>query len=145
MGLDAVVYTNVKNLDRDGALETSRVVDRLTGEVYFEDDNVARRYPPETFQAINLRLGNVSALGEILKEISQVIPADGILRSRILKSFSHSGDVIGGDELEKLDHEVQLTRTLTTGVRSVALTEFLGTLEQLIKTAREQENPIVFV
>lgn len=144
MGLDAAVFLNIKEVAANVPVDRLSV-DQFTGEAYFSDDEVAHEYPGVIFKALDRRLGNVAALAEILEEISVVSPPDSILRGKILQSFSHSGDVIGYNELETLEHEINLLKKQTADTSSPALNEFVKALEELIAAAREQENPIVFM
>lgn len=83
-------------------------------------------------------------LGHILVEIAGSSNREGILRTKVLNSFSHSGDVIRLEELRALNQEIQEIKKRTQGRRSGLLDQFLNDLEELIATARAQENPIVF-
>jgi hypothetical protein len=144
MGLAAVVFRNLKNLALS-ASEDAIEVDPLTREVSFVDDEVSNQYGDTFFRSTERRLGNVGSLGHILAEISESSNPEGILRTKVLKSFSHSGDVIPFEELSALDQEIQEIRKRTEGGRSRLLDQFLNDLEELIAAARAQENPIVFV
>ncbi len=101
MGLAAAVFRNLKNLTLSGS-EGAIAVDPLTKEVYFVDDEVGKQYPDAFFRSTERRLGNVASVGHILAEISESSNPEGILRTKVLKSFSHSGDVIPFEELEVL-------------------------------------------
>jgi hypothetical protein len=64
-------------------------------------DDVERKYPLDFFEANSKRLGNVSnisALREELEIAAGAIPS--FLRSRVLYSATHSGDVIAVSELD---------------------------------------------
>ena len=144
MGLDAVVFKNLQNLPLSGS-EDAIEVDPLTKEVSFKDDEVGNQYPNAFFRSTERRLGNVAMLGKILAEISGSSNPEGILRAKVLKSFTHCGDVIRFEELSAFNQEIQELKKRTEGRRSGPLDQFLNDLEELIAAAREQENPIVFV
>ena len=144
MGLEAVVFKNLRNLTLSGS-EDAIEVDPLTREVSFVDDEVGNQYPDAFFRSTERRLGNVASLGQILAEISESSNPEGILRTKVLKSFSHSGDVIPFEELTAFNQEIQEIKKRTEGRRSPLLDQFLNDLEELIAEARSQENPIVFV
>lgn len=144
MGLDAVVFKNPKNLTLSGT-EGAIEVDPLTGEVSFEDDKVGAQYPDAIFRSTERRLGNMASLGEILAEISESSNPERILRTKVLKSFTHCGDVIRFEELSAFNQEIQEINKRTEGRRSRLLDQFLNDLEELIAAARAEENPIVFV
>jgi hypothetical protein len=144
MGLDAVVYVNQKNLPMSLDRENLEV-DPLTGEVYFSDDEIASRHPTEIFTAIHRRLGNVNLLAEVLASVSHVVKSDSILRGKVLKSFSHSGDIIPYDDLDALANEIRLIKDQNRESGSSALEEFFEDLSQLVRTAKQEQNPIVFV
>jgi len=143
MGLDAVVFKNLRNLTLSGS-EGALELDPLTGEVSFENDEVGAQYTDAIFRATERRLGNMAMLGEILAEVSESSNPEGILRTKVLQSFSHSGDVIRFEELSTLNQEIQEIKKRTEGHRSRLLDQFLTDLEELIATAQAQENPIVF-
>lgn len=144
MGLDAVVFKNLKNLTLSGS-EDAIEVDPLTREVSFKNDEVGNQYPDTFFRSTERRLGNVAKLGEILAEISESSNPEGILRAKVLKSFTHCGDVIHFEELSALNQEIQEIKKRTEGHRSRSLDQFLNDLDDLIAAACAQENPIVFV
>jgi hypothetical protein len=144
MGLDAVVFKNLRNLTLTGS-EDAIEVDPLTKQVSFKDDEVGNQYSNTFFRSIARRLGNVAALSEILAEISETSNPEKILRSKVLNSFTHCGDVIHFEELSALNQEIQEIKETTEGRRSRRLDQFLTDLEELIAAARAQENPIVFI
>jgi hypothetical protein len=144
MGLDAVVYVHKSNLalnQKNDAIET----DEQTGEVYFEKPELIEKYPASMLIAAHKRLGNASMIATIGDEISTIINDESILYKNVLYSGSHSGDIIGLECLDKLESEINLINERTANSISPALESFLGSMKELLRTAREQKNPIVFV
>lgn len=125
MGLDAVVYSNRDHL-----------------EVNDEKD---LKYSEDIFTAIHKRLGNLEAIAFLRKEISNVIGNKSILYTKVLYEGSHSGDVIGLENLAALESELDQIAKATGETRSVSLTNFLVDMRELIQMARKEKNPIVFV
>jgi hypothetical protein len=144
MGLDAVVYKNKMHLPSDPEIQGVRT-DPVTGELFCSDD-VVKKYPLDFFQAKSTRLGNVnniSALREEIELVAGTVPS--ILRSRILYSATHSGDVIAASDLDHLESELQMIKLKTSEQSSSFLRGFLQDLTDLIFSARCERNPIVFV
>jgi hypothetical protein len=144
VGLDAVVYVHKDNLPLN-IREDLPSTDNETGEVYFEDAKLARKYPKKVFTAIYKNLGNVAMIADLRSKISPAIGPDSILVSKVLYSGSHSGDIIGLSDLGHLESEINVVRDKTSTIKSAALRNFLGDLTDLIITAKTQRNPIVFV
>ena len=144
MGLDAVVYKHKLHLPSDPEIQRVRT-DPTTGELFCSDDMV-EKYPLDFFQANSKRLGNVSDISALREEIelaAGTIP--NFLRSYVLYSATHSGDVIAVSELDQLESELQTIR-LKSGVQSSSFLRcFLQDLTDLIATARSERNPIVFI
>jgi len=63
VGLDAVVYKNRRNLGL-GSHEKAVQVIADTGEVFFEDDEISRRYRARR-HASERRLGNITEIAEL--------------------------------------------------------------------------------
>ena len=142
MGLNAVVFLNKNNL-AEALQDPSFPTDPQTGEIYPTSGD--RKYSEEVFTAVNKRLGNASFIGQVANEISTTVSHDSILMTKVLRSSSHSGDVIALNEIARLESEINLVREKTADVRSADLQEFLNSLLVLIEAAKEQKNPIVFV
>jgi hypothetical protein len=141
MGLDAVVYRNRAHIDlgRDAG---HAKLDPQTGEVYFEDDKLARKHDYKR-QAVSHRLGNIAAIAELDAEVTRLIGSDSMISQKILYSGSHSGDKIPLKDLPKLS--VELAAIFRSGRRSPLLLEFAAAMEELIRAANDEGNPIVFV
>jgi hypothetical protein len=143
MGLDAVVYKHKLHLPADPEIQGLRV-DPDTGELSCSDD-MMKEYPQDFFQAKSKRLGNVSNISTLREEIevaAGTIPS--LLRSRVLYSATHSGDVIALSELDQLESELQMVRLKSGEQSSSFLQCFLQDLTELIASARAERNPIVF-
>lgn len=141
MGLDAVVYRKRAHLQLGHDEERAKVIPE-TGEVYFEDDKLARKYDHQR-EAVAHRLGNAALIGTVNDEVSQLIGPESFLARKILYSGTHSGDVIPLSDLAELSAELDSIRK--TGKGSPYLLDFLSAFEELIQAAKEERNPIVFV
>jgi hypothetical protein len=143
MGLDATVYKNKAHLPSDPEIQGAQI-DPTTGELYYADE-LERKYPPDFFKATNKRLGNIAnvyALREEIEHLTGTIP--NILRSRVLYSATHAGDVVDVADLDQLESEIQLIRSKAGERASSFLKHFLEDLIELISSARSEQNPIVF-
>lgn len=144
MGLDAVVYKNARSLGLDLTGQNFHV-DEVTGEIYPEDDLEGLRHPQSTFQALHKRLGNIAKVAHLRNEIASALGnTTGLLQTRILYNGEHCGDVIGLELLDEMSTEIALLKDKTDGLRSPYLTTFLDDVTDLIRTARAENNPIVF-
>jgi hypothetical protein len=132
MGLDAVVY-----------LRPTTVVHLEGGQPHADCETA--ELPLEEVPAIHKRLGNASMIGSIADEVLPFIGIDSLLLSKVLYSGSHSGDSIGVQDLDRLDSEINRTREKISGSLSSALETFLEDMSDLVRKAREQKNPIVFI
>jgi hypothetical protein len=141
MGLDAVVYRNREHLELGRDEEHAKVIPQ-SGEVYFEDDKLARKRDHRR-EAVAHRLGNISAIAELRDEVARVIGPQSMTIQKILYSGTHSGDAIPLRELPELSAELQAIRQ--SGRGSARLHQFVGALEKLIQAANEEGNPVVFV
>ncbi|MGH9816266.1 MAG: hypothetical protein ACRD5F_05435 [Candidatus Acidiferrales bacterium] len=84
MGLDAAVFGNIKHLDL-GPDEKLAQVDPETGQVYFDESELCKKYGRE-LKSVEHRLGNISEIAELREEIIELIgeTAQYIKRSFIL-------------------------------------------------------------
>jgi hypothetical protein len=142
MGLDAVVYRNVANINL-GEDRRSANVDPETGEVYFEEQETARKHQGKLLPAAESRLGNVAEISALSDEITRLLGPHSSVCDQVLYSGSHSGDMIPTSGLPALAAEIERLRRL--GSASQALLLFLKKLETLIGAALTERNPIVFV
>lgn len=141
MGLDAVVYRNATNLHLGADEKLARRIPE-TGEVYFEDDEISRKYLPHR-HAVEHRLENVSAVAELRDEVTRLVGPTSMTVQRILYSGTHSGDAIPVSELPELAAELDSIRQCGRG--SPHLHQFMRALKELIQAANDEGNPIVFV
>lgn len=145
MGLIAVVYLAKRNLSFDMNKEGAEQDDR-TGAIYFQDPEKKKQFPRELRQAIRVKLGTSYEILDITKEIGPMLgAAESVLSERVLYDLSHSGDLIEPGDLDRLDSELHAVRDRVGSRASRLLSKFLGDMAALVKAAREQHNPIVFV
>lgn len=145
MGLNAIVYRNISNLTLD-TKDEHPLVDKQTGEVYFDNPKLAQEYGENVFTAAQKRLGNAASIGSIKAEIPlEIIDKLSLLYDKVLYSASHSGDFISVERLEDLESEINLLKEKTASSKSPSLESFIEDMIELIKAAKEQRNPIVFV
>jgi hypothetical protein len=139
MGLDAVVFKNVKALEQlhgSGKFE----VDAATGEA----QPTAKASLSLTFDdvcAAQARLGNVAEIDHLRNLVGKVFgTAASIVTERVLYSGSHSGDVIGVEYISQLKEELcQLKASPENG-----LSEFIEKMVALSAAMESEHNPIVF-
>jgi hypothetical protein len=144
LGLDARVYRSTKSLPP--GVDARRLgFDSATGEMWILDGVNRPEIPAASFIAIERRLGNISSIGAVRKEIEAVNFARGsILLEKCLQSASHSGDVIEVGELDDLEREVSTALGLIASDAADAR-QFLLNMKELIEAAKSEQNPIVFV
>lgn len=140
MGLDAVVFTNRKNL-RLGADEKFALLDPKTGQTYFEDAKTERKYRDQLVAAED-RIGNIATVGALRTEVLQLLEPGSFTVQKVLYDGTHSGDRILIETLPVLSAE--LDRLNKAGYMSPLLREFVGKLEGLVRAANQESNPIVF-
>lgn len=143
MGLNAIVYCNIKNVAMDNNI-CNAAVDDYTGEVFFEDLALSRKYPGEMFVAKDKRLGNVEEVACLRELISRNVSEGSILLKNVLYSGSHSGDIIDLNSLDALEEEVAHVKALINSDMYPMLKTFLDSMSELINSAKDQRNPIVF-
>ncbi len=68
-----------------------------------------------------------------------------VLLTKVLYNGTHSGDVIRASDFPQLRREIVEVRHSARGNPAVEVEQLLRDLEELIRTAQEQGNPIVFV
>jgi hypothetical protein len=141
MGLDAVVYRNKRHIEM-GRDEDHAIVEPVTGEVYFEDGKLSRKYYHQR-EAVSHRLGNIAAIAELNDEVVRLTGPESVAVGRILYSGSHSGDTISLKDLPQLSAELHAIRQ--SGQGSPLLLQFVGAMEELIQAANNEGNPIVFL
>jgi hypothetical protein len=114
--------------------------------VYFEETFESQRLPSRTIKAIDKWLGNIESIGHLREEVARALGnTTSILQTKFLYSGTHCGDVVGLELLDELLIEIALLRDRTEGLRSAYLPKFLEDVTDLIRAARTENNPIVFV
>lgn len=139
MGLDAVVFKNIKSLEK--ALGAGLFqVDAATGEV-IPKANVGNRIPRNAYFALTIRIGNAAEVGWLHTAIGKYLAAGkSLVMDRILYSASHSGDSIKVAECSQLRKEIDLLRSQNLN----GLQSFVDAMDSLLRVAEEESNPIVF-
>ena len=140
MGVDAVVYRNKNHLELGPDEDAAQLVGE-TGEVYFEDEGLARKYRNQ-IKAVEFRLGNIAEISALKTEVSRLIGPESLLVQRILCSGTHSGSVVPLQSLSTLSTELKYLKG--TSKQSDELRRFLASLEELVQSAMSESNPIVF-
>ena len=139
MGLDAVVYKNVRSLT--GVYANANLeVDETNGEVSTRGADKVR---PDMLVAARERLGNVHEVASLRHQVRELL-GDGtqsLVMREILYSGSHSGDVIATGKLRQLSNEMEILG-MHTGSDVQA---FARRMSSLIRAAESEQNPIVFV
>jgi hypothetical protein len=138
MGLDAKVYVNAMHLAA-GVDHSRATVNPHTGEVTLDSG--------EEFIAAHKRLGNAAMIRWLSEQVTSVLAGlpNPVLVTKILYSGSHSGDVIGAAEFPQLQQEIQVVRESSGERIPVEIEQFLLSIEELMRIAQDQGNPIVFV
>ncbi len=138
MGLSARVYTHFKRLS--AAIDLDQLsVDPDTGEVTSESN--------EQFIALEKEFGNVSMIAWLASRMTDLLfdVPTSVLLSKVLYSGSHSGDFISSSDFPALQREIDVIRHRCGESQVPEIDRFLAKLEELIQTAQEESNPIVFV
>lgn len=140
MGLSAVVYRNKKRL-KLGTDEEFAKLDAGTGAVYFENRELSRKYSSQ-LRAVECRLGNIAEINALREEVAQLVPAESVVLEKVLHSGTHSGDTIPAALVSQLSAELDSINNADES--SPELRRFVGALEELIRAAKDEGNPIVF-
>ena len=141
MGLDAVVYRNRKHLKLESDDGAARLVSE-TGEVYFEDDELSRKYRLQ-FRTAEHRLGNMAEISALRDEVTRLIGPDSVILRKVLYSGTHSGDIIPVESVSTLIDELNSIHCARQ--QSPELKRFVGSMKEIIQAAEDEGNPIVFV
>jgi hypothetical protein len=141
MGLDAVVYKARERFPIDPE-SLGLQIEPLTREWYSQSGELPDAIRIFGVEALHRRLGNVSSIGMLYKEVARVLGLQTLILSRVLYDGGHAGDLIGFQEVRELKGEIE---TLRIHPLSSQLASFLDDLDQLVGAAEEQRNPIVFV
>ena len=144
MGLNAVVYKNRSHLAFDPDSVGAKV-DPRTGEFYLKDNGV-HEFGQDAAVALGKRLGNMDAIALLSDAIGQALGTpESLLQKKILFSGTHSGDVIDLAEFDRLRGEIARVRRSTIFSQVPGLVEFIQSIDDLVRVASSEENPIVFV
>lgn len=146
MGLIAVVYRDKQNLPFDMQKEGAEE-DERTGAIYFRDPERKKLFRREMRQALRIKLGTSFDILELSRELGPMLgAAESILSERVLYDPSHSGDMVEVRDLQSLDTELHsLEEKLEPSRRSKLTDRFLHDMHELVRAAKEQKKPIVFV
>jgi len=139
VGLDAVVYRNREHLEM-GSDNARANMAQQTGEVYFEDNQLSRKYQYKV-EAVAHRLGNVAEISALREEASGLIDPECFVIRKVLYSGTHSGDAIPLNELGELSAELHHIRQIDR--TSPQMHQLVDELEDLIQAAKDEVNPIV--
>jgi hypothetical protein len=120
--------------------------DERTGEYYFPTPEHDGEFPRDAFIAYEFWIGNISGVAQLRSELRTIMKReDSMLQGKCLYSGTHSGDIIELASLPILELEVRHLLDQHSASLSEYVVAFLNGLLQLIETARNESNPIVFV
>lgn len=116
-----------------------------TREWYSDSDDLPDTVKTADVEAevLHRRLGNVSSIATLREEVARILPPESLIMSLVLYDGSHCGDLIGVEKMAELKGEIAISRR--SSLLSPRVRDFLEDLDQLVKAAEEQQNPIVFV
>ena len=140
MGLDAFVFRSKEHLPFD-AQALGAEFDAETGEYFFYDVELDRKYSLEARTACHKRIGNITAVTQLRAEARRVLGEESMVLSRVLYSGTHSGDTLKVESIPALKRELA---RLQSAAPSLAMLEFIRDLEELARVAKAEGNPIVF-
>lgn len=144
MGLDAVVYKGRRSLPFIPE-EVGAILEPKTGEFYFADSKIEKRFNSEGVIATSKRLGNASTIGSLSEVVELALRRDkSILQDKVLFSGTHSGDVIEPTDFVQLRAELDEVRGSSPHNKVPILAEFVLNMEDLLDAALKESNPIVF-
>ena len=143
MGLDAVVYKHRSKFPLDPERAGLRI-EECTGEWYCETGNVPEPIRAAGVEALHKRLGNVSLIAALGREVGVLLPGNSVLLNSVLYEGGHAGDVIASEKVGVLKQEIALLKERSSAV-SPELALLLNDLEELVASAEENHNPIAFV
>src|SRR5262249_38684970 len=109
MGLDAVVFRNAANLEKEFGCDLFDI-DETTGEA--APKNTQLKVPRDRLYALERRLGNISGIAYLRETVGDLLRnPESIVQSRVLYSGSHCGDSISLNELPRLRDEIGLLKS----------------------------------
>ena len=139
MGLDVAVFKSASTMEREfPGYRFQR--EPTTGEcevIYPEGVNL-------TWDAVTVcdwRVGNIAHVAALGEAIAGLLGEGSALERIVLFSACSVGDVIGEPSFVELERELRLLESST----DAWVREFADGLSELIRMARREKNPIVFV
>lgn len=143
MSLEAVVSRSRRNLRFDPE-QVGAALDAKTGEYYLMDVEAERQVGGDAVIAVERHLGNVSTVRFLSDAVGRLLGRrDTLLQTKVLFNGTHAGDTIEPVQFQRLASELAEIRKSNVD-RFPGLSEFIRNMEDLIKAAREEGNPIVF-
>jgi hypothetical protein len=143
MSLEAVVYRGRRNLKFDPE-QAGAALDARTGEYYFQDTEAERRFGDAVI-AVDRHLGNVSTVQFLSDAVAGLLGRrDTLLQARVLFDGTHAGDAIDPGQFQELASELAEIRKSSKVDQLPEISEFVRNMEDLVKAATEEGNPIVF-
>ncbi len=140
MGLDAHVFLSKAHLPFD-ADALGAEFDADTGQYFFSNAELDRKYSLEARTTCAKRIGNIAAVEHLREEARRVLDESSVLLSKVIYSGTHCGDTLSGELFSALEQELVLLRS---GKPSSPMFEFIRDMEDLINAAKVEGNPIVF-
>jgi hypothetical protein len=141
MSLTAVVYKNEINFS-EHPLRRFFSVDPKTGQMYSIDGSV-NDYAMGDIQAVSKYLGNISTVIHLEKVVGEVLDPSSIIRSKILYSGSHAGDILPKEDSPQLLEELNVLMSRFR-VQDELVSAFIDSLIELAFASQRENNPIVF-
>src|ERR1700733_2671478 len=142
MGLDAIVYRKKENLPFD-ADAAGAEFNSITGEYYFADDAIEKRFPYEDRVAVSKRIGNINLVAALREEAESVLDEDSVVLSKVLYSGTHAGDTLDSRVFAQLEGELSSLAQQAEQTGSQRLKQFAADMKELLAAARAENNPIV--
>jgi hypothetical protein len=145
MGQDGRVYFARKSLPAHIESHGAKL-DPTTGEYFIENPGIRRQFPPEFSVANKRRLGNESAIAGLRQEVQSILGnTESLLYQRCLADGTHGREVVEYELLDQLEAEMAKTLFRIGGQRRQILRGFLRAMADLVRVAKRERNPIVFV
>jgi len=143
MGLDAVVYKHRSKLPLDPE-RAGLQIEPNTQEWYSPGGRLPEAIRSAGVEALHHWLGNASSVGLLYAQVALILPPDSVLLRSVLYDGAHAGDVISVERVRSLKREISTLRN-SRSVLSPELDLLLNRLDELIRAAEDNHNPIVFV
>ncbi|TPM34158.1 hypothetical protein [Mesorhizobium sp. B2-3-4] len=139
MGLDVAVFKSVSTMEREFPFHRFQR-DPVTGECEaIHPGGVNLGWDDVT--ACQWRVGNILHVAALRETIAGSLGEGSALEQLVLFSGSHAGDVINDPSFDEIARELRLIRSST----DAWVREFIDGLSELMRIARREKNPIVFV